>query len=430
MREKPSTWIAAALSCLFLTGLIHAGLQARIEGVVVDDEDQPLAGVTVTIRGTEHKYELTRKTNKKGRFTAMILDATRAYEIRLEAPGGGVVKEPIKLQSGGVVRRTWTIGGKPAPAGTSSSPAAAAMPAAPAVQGSNKAVGLYNEGATAYNAGNLDLALEKFEAALAEDADLLAAHSVMGSIYINREEYEQAARSAERVLTIEPDNIEGLALRHDALAGLGQMEDADAALDRLAELDPSPLTARRLFNAGLKASRDGDKERALRRYQASRAMDPALVSAHLAAAEILLNEKQYEQALPIAQRVLELEPGNAAGLALRYNALAGLGREGEAGEALDELQSASPEKVAEAFYERGRGLFNNGQIDEAIEALERTVAADPTHARAHYTLGLCYLNRGRNPDAVQHFSRFLELAPDDTDAGAARQLIEAIGKTG
>jgi Tfp pilus assembly protein PilF len=39
-------------------------------------------------------------------------------------------------------------------------------------------------------------------------------------------------------------------------------------------------------------------------------------------------------------------------------------------------------------------------------------------------LGLCYVNSGDNAKAKEHFSRFLELAPDDPDAGTAAEMVQ------
>ena len=85
--------------------------------------------------------------------------------------------------------------------------------------------------------------------------------------------------------------------------------------------------------------------------------------------------------------------------------------------------------LAQAFLERGTLLFEEGQIDGAIAALERALSADPQLAPGHYRVGLCYMNRNRNEDAQKHLKIFLELAPNDPEADSAHRLLEVLRRS-
>jgi tetratricopeptide (TPR) repeat protein len=64
------------------------------------------------------------------------------------------------------------------------------------------------------------------------------------------------------------------------------------------------------------------------------------------------------------------------GTSYRYNTLVAMGRNDEAQAMLDELQRLAPKAVAQAYLERGTTLFEEGQIDGAIAALEGALRAD------------------------------------------------------
>ena len=49
---------------------------------------------------------------------------------------------------------------------------------------------------------------------------------------------------------------------------------------------------------------------------------------------------------------------------------------------------------------------------------------DPNNPRSHYYLALIYVNEGANEEAKGHLERFIQLAPDDPDAGTAGELLE------
>jgi tetratricopeptide (TPR) repeat protein len=291
-----------------------------------------------------------------------------------------------------------------------------------------KALLLFNAGAKAYNDGDLDIALGKFGEAIDEDPEFTEAHSEVAGIHHAREDHEQASLAADRVLALEPENVAALRIRYLAARELGR-DGASETLDRLAELDRTPQTAVLLYNEGVAAFVAGDRERAVARYESASEIDPDLPAVHGALAAVYLDMKNYDAALASSERLLELDAENARGLSIRYNTFIAIGRNEEAQEMLETLQRVAPDAVARAYYDRGIALFDDGLIDPAIPALEQALRADPQLALGHYTLALCYMNRNRDEDARRHLQTFVELAPDDPDAGSARQLLEILARS-
>jgi tetratricopeptide (TPR) repeat protein len=60
-------------------------------------------------------------------------------------------------------------------------------------------------------------------------------------------------------------------------------------------------------------------------------------------------------------------------------------------------------------------LVARGEMNEAIEALESALAAEPDLVLARTTLALAYFERGRYPAAVDQCNEVLSLAPSDFD---------------
>ncbi len=78
------------------------------------------------------------------------------------------------------------------------------------------------------------------------------------------------------------------------------------------------------------------------------------------------------------------------------------------------------------FYNIGILLFKNGQIDMAINYLDRCLALDPKHLDSHYQLGLANLNKGDMEEAKKNFQKVIELAPESEKAALAKKIIENI----
>ena len=152
-------------------------------------------------------------------------------------------------------------------------------------------------------------------------------------------------------------------------------------------------------------------------------MDPGLGSAYQGLASIYLEDGEYDQALNVAVRLLEFDPGNAEALGIRYEAYRRMGDEENMKAALDELQASDPDRIVDAYYQRGMLLFNEGNGQAAVEAFERVLSADPQHARGHYQLGRAYLSAGDMENGKLYLQKFIEMAPDDPEVPGAKEML-------
>lgn len=78
------------------------------------------------------------------------------------------------------------------------------------------------------------------------------------------------------------------------------------------------------------------------------------------------------------------------------------------------------------FYNIGILLFKNGQIDIAVDYLNKCISLDPNSVDGHYQLGLANLNKGEMEEAKKNFEKVIELAPDSEIAALARKILENI----
>lgn len=405
---------------LGLAGAASAGTEGRLQGTVKDPDGKPLAGVQVTVNAVEVQLEQSRKTNKKGGFTLLLVDATRTFNIRLEAEGYRTIEEELALKIGGVVRRSWTM----VPATASSEAAEGAPPTA--IEGTNKMVKLYNSGLDAFNAGDLETAIGNFEQVAELDPTLAEAYSGLAMAYLRQKDNAKAAAAAERLLELRENDVNGLRVLYEANRALGNSAEEAAALARLEELDKTPSTARRVFNAGVADYQAGDYDGAAARFRQALEMDPALTPAHVALARIYVHQGDLEQGRASAERVVELDPKNGEILGLLYVIHRADGDEGKAEETFAALQAADPDYVGRGFFDQGVSYFNAGDSASATRIFEGVIATLPDHPKAHYMLGLSLLSSGKTVRAKSLLQRFLELAPDDPDAGTARQMLDSM----
>jgi tetratricopeptide (TPR) repeat protein len=90
-----------------------------------------------------------------------------------------------------------------------------------------------------------------------------------------------------------------------------------------------------------------------------------------------------------------------------------------------EALEISPEDPA-AAYNVGEIFFSNQKIDEAIGYFELAIKIQGDWPKAYHRLGLAYLNKGDLPKALAHLKKFLELDPQNPEAGSVKAAIAAI----
>jgi len=405
--------VTASLLALFATLLFSPAVAiaqpkpSAIEGTVTDQEETPLRDVAITItREDDAKFQQKAETSRKGRFTARLNNGGGTYVVRLEKEGFDPYETPVEVEDGTAHEITFRM----APEGSANTFLAARA---------------YNEGAQLYQAGNFDEALEKFHAALEADPDLPQPHIYLADLYRRTGELDKAARSIEIYLPTDATNPSAWRLAFDIARTREDEAGVTRAVENLAGTEIAESLAARTYNEGVEKSQGGDQDGALADFRLALRLAPGLSAVYNGMAALLLNQGSYAEAVEAVDKLLAANPEDIRGRRVRYLALSALG-DTRADAALDAWAAGDPKSAADLLYTRGDEAFRQDRLDDAIAALTRVLTIDPKRARAHYTLGLAYTSAGDKAKAREHLERFLELAPDDSEAGTAQELLKGL----
>ncbi len=409
--------LVALLLGLALTGTLYAqSAQGRLQGTVVDQDGAPLEGVKVTVFVPNAAYKVERTTDKKGKFSILVVDATRNYRIKFEKDGLPPIEQPFRFNVGDTRVEEFVL--------SISGPTPEQLEEAKKIEGQNKAVIAYNEGVGLLQANNLDGAVAKFQEAIQIDPNLPQAYGVLADIHIKQSRWAEALAAAEKYAELKPADAKGIrVLRYDAYKGMGDEAKANAALEDLIKNEPGRDAAVRVYNLGAEATRKEQTEVAIRHLRRAIEIDPTLTDAYVNLANLYLAKKQNKEALEVADSLLQKDPQNSQVQSLRYAALTALGDKAGAKQAFDAMQAGTANQTAQEAFRQGVALYNANNIPEAMKAFERTLAKDPKYAKAHYLLGLAYASSGNNAKAKEHVETFLKLAPNDSDAKEAQEML-------
>jgi tetratricopeptide (TPR) repeat protein len=166
---------------------------------------------------------------------------------------------------------------------------------------------IFNEGAEAYNAGDMATATSKFQQAADLDPSLVQARMVLAKLYFSGGNLSEALARAEEVVALEPDNGDALRIAYDSALRLGDTEKAAKALDGLAVSDPE-WAATGLFKLAAKLYNEGQTEAATQALERVLQADPDHARAHYLLGVALFNSGQTVPATEHLQRFLELAP--------------------------------------------------------------------------------------------------------------------------
>jgi len=187
------------------------------------------------------------------------------------------------------------------------------------------------------------------------------------------------------------------------------------------------------YNEGVTLLKANDLAGAAPKFEQAAAFDPKLAEANGALADLYLELGRNPEALAAADRYLALKPNDPRGLRARYDALKATGDNEKARATLEALAAADPkgEGTAVRYFNEGAELTRAGKFDDAAVWFEKVVEispADPKFAKAHYVLGLTYAKEekdaAKKARAKEQLQLFLQMAPNDADAGTAKQLLD------
>jgi Flp pilus assembly protein TadD len=261
MRGRIAVVFATLVAGLLLAGAIHTAAAAgpgTIQGRVLDEQGDPLAGVVVVVTMESSSTPLEATTKKKGTFLVRTPDRGLTYEVRCRRDGFAEAVTYVEPTSAEIAvveivmaRAAATIEqvGQAAPTPT---------PRPVAEQTSEQrqaAIPVFNVGVEALEAGELTAAAEQFRQAAEIDPEFSAPHRALAAIALEREDWAAAAESTERLLELEPDDPEGIRTLYFATLMLGDPERLTPAARRLAATDPAIVESemmshsRQLFEA-------------------------------------------------------------------------------------------------------------------------------------------------------------------------------------
>ena len=390
---------ARILVALLLVGVGAAPAVAqigRIVGQAVDEDGNPMEGVTITAESVSGDFRAAgfeTTTGDDGRFSIIGLISGQ-WNFRAEVEGYTPVEGPWAITQGRNMPIAFTLIRirHPLELALGESVLEGLDPAAVEAE--------LAQADAAFNAQQFDQAVAGYDALLAKVPRFTALHVRIGDAHRHNRAYHAAIASYERALADAPNNA-------DARAGLER-----AALE--AEIDAA--------DAAFNAQRWDD---AIAGYRAllGRLSQAGLLRVRIGNA--LAEQGDHAGAIASYERVLEDDPntdGARAGIARAKLAM------GDFDAASQELEAAASGQDAarEDLYNLGELEFAKGELTAAAGWYEKAAMVDPNWGKPLYKLALVTLNRGDTETAKAYLQQVVDVDPESADAAQATATLGAL----
>jgi len=186
---------------------------------------------------------------------------------------------------------------------------------------------------------------------------------------------------------------------------------------------------KKTFEDGVAASKSGNHDVAIEKFTAAAGVMPNCYDCYYNIGYAYLQKKDEKQAEASWLKALELKPDYPEAL----NALATLYNNQKR---FDEASAMGAKAAgagggggsADAVYNQGIILWNQGKIPEAKAKFEEALKANPNHPESNFQLGMAMLNEGKMTEAIAGFEKYLQLAPEGQFAAQAKAMLAQLKK--
>ena len=276
--------------------------EARLKGVVVDKDGNPIEGADVKLESLVHKLIMTTKTDEKGRWSFIGLGKT-VVKIKTSKEGytPTIISElhvsAIKNPEQEIVLKKITD--------------------IESLEENNPKT-LYLKGEKLYNQGEYEKALAVFKELVGTQPKLYKARVNIGNCYIKLKQYDEAIEEFKFVLEKlkeEKENLKGNKTASSIYASLGELymdrndfEKAKEYFEKSINIDPSNhalsyTVAEILFNSN-------KIDEAIHYYELAAKIKPDWPKSYLKLGYCYLNKGEKKTAINYLNKFVELSPEN------------------------------------------------------------------------------------------------------------------------
>jgi Flp pilus assembly protein TadD len=173
------------------------------------------------------------------------------------------------------------------------------------------------------------------------------------------------------------------------------------------------------YNDGAKLANDGNVDGAIAKMEEAIKLKPELSAAYMALAKLYLRKNELAKAIANGEKAIELVGDDDDMYVLLAEAYGKSGNKEKAAEYMAKAPQNAPDLFNQAVVH-----LNAGRDAEAVPLLTKATELDASFSEAWFQLGMAYVRLAKNPEAKAALQKYIELAPNGSDAPMAKEVMK------
>ncbi|MCK1388110.1 tetratricopeptide repeat protein [Bradyrhizobium sp. 21] len=268
-------------------------------------------------------------------------------------------------------------------------------------------------GLCARHGGRLEEARQLLERAIATDPRSHEAYNNLATVHLALQNFEAARACQEKAIALKPNFPPALAGLGNTLLQMNLPEQAIEMYDRAIKLKPDYTDA--LCNRGLAELALGQFERSRQSFERALLFQPRHAEALVGKGVVGLELKHYDDAESALAEALAIRPGSAKILAQRGRLNYELQRLEPAVADFEAALAISP-KLELALRGKAQACLVMGKTAQAMAAAATLIERNPRSETGLALMGFAHSNQGEMDAAIEYLDRALAIRPDYEDA--------------
>ncbi|TWB04564.1 tetratricopeptide repeat protein [Bradyrhizobium stylosanthis] len=268
-------------------------------------------------------------------------------------------------------------------------------------------------GMCAHDGRRLEEARELLERVIALDPRLHDAHNNLATVHFDLGNLEEARRCQEKAIALKPNFAVALTNLGNTLMHLGQYEKAIELHDRAIKIKPDYADA--LCNRGMVEIVLGQILRAKESFERALLFQPRHAEAIVGSGMVCSELRHYEEAAAKFAMALTIKPGAPRILAQRGRLSYELQQLEPALADFEAALAISP-KLELALRGKAQTCLVMGKTAQAMAAATALIEQNPRSEMGLALMGFSYSNQGDMDTAIEYLDRALAVRPDYGDA--------------
>jgi len=244
----------------------------------------------------------------------------------------------------------------------------------------------------------------------------------LGHLYSQRQEWQQAQKSYEDALAIDPECAEAHHHLAAVLTNLGNHGQAADRLNLAFKLNPSLATPQQHYQLGKTLEEQQKPTRAIAAYRRAINSKPSFLKAYRSLGKFLIQQGEHNKAIALYRRGVKQNPQNYQFHLLLGKALAEFQKWFLAVESYQTVVKLEP-TLAEVYCRWGQALVETKKVDRAEALYRKAISLQADYWQAYYQLGILWDKQKKWDKAIIVYQKVRALKPDKPNILSKMALV-------